>query len=161
MPVDPNEFKAALSRWGSGVCVITASDGEGRLGGLTASSFTSVSLHPPLVLFCLGQDSTSYGVFERAERFVVHILAEGQEHLSNLFASKSADKFEQVEHRPGAGGAPILSGCLAVLECSARQKIIAGDHLILVGEVHSAQSAQSEEAAPLWYSRGGYRTLTE
>ncbi|MEE8433999.1 MAG: flavin reductase family protein [bacterium] len=158
MPVDPNEFKAALSRWGSGVCVVTASDGEGRLGGLTASSFTSVSLTPPLVLFCLGQDSTSYGVFERADGFVVHILAAGQEHLSNLFSSKSTDKFEQVDYRAGAGGAPILSGCLAVLECSARQKITAGDHLILVGEV---QSAQSEEAAPLWYYRGGYRKLTE
>ena len=158
MPVDPNQFKIALGHWGSGVCVVTASDGEGRLGGVTASSFTSVSLDPPLVLFCLGGDSTSYGVFERADGFVVHILAAGQEHLSILFASKSPDKFEQVDYRAGKGGAPILSGCLAVLECSARRKISAGDHLILVGEV---QSAHSGEAAPLWYYRGEYRRLAE
>lgn len=158
MPVDPNEFKAALGRWGSGVCVITASDGEGRLGGLTASSFTSVSLHPPLVLFCLDRDSTSYDVFERSDGFVVHILAEGQEELSTLFASKSADKFQQVDHRPGAGGAPILSGCLAVMECSAQQKIAAGDHLILVGEV---QTVQSNAGAPLWFYSGAYRKLAE
>lgn len=161
MSVDTNEFKTALARWGSGVCVITASDGDGRLGGLTASSFTSVSLDPPLVLFCLGRDSTCYGLFERAEGFAVHILAAGQEHLSNLFASKSSDKFEQVDYRTGAGGVPILSGCLAVLECSARQKITAGDHLILVGEVQSTQITQSEAAAPLWYYGGGYRGLAE
>ena len=161
MPVDPNEFKAALSRWGSGVCVITASDGEGRLGGLTARSFTSVSLTPPLGLLCLGQDSTSYGVFERAGSFVVHILATGQERLSDLFASKSDDKFERVDYRAGAGGAPILSGCLAVLECAARQKITVGDHLILVGEVQSALSETSGEADPLWYYGGGYRRLAD
>lgn len=158
MPVDPNEFKAALGRWGSGVCVITARDGEGRLGGLTASSFTSVSLDPPLVLFCLGEDSSSHGVFERADGFVVHILAAGQEELSNLFASKSSDKFEQVDYREGPGGAPLLPGCLAVLECSAWRKITAGDHLILVGEV---QSAQSNADPPLLFYRGGYRALAE
>lgn len=175
--MDSNDFKAALGCWGSGVCVITASDGEGRLGGLTASSFTSVSLDPPLVLFCLGKDSTSYGVFERADGFLIHILAAGQESLSNLFASKDSDKFEQVDYREGPEGAPILNGCLAVLECSAQQKITAGDHMILVGEVRSVlskavlskavlsdgtpPSAPSEAAAPLLYFRGGYRKLAE
>ena len=154
--IDPQIFRSALSRWGTGVSVITARDGQGRLGALTANSFTSVSLDPPLVLFCLAYDSAGFEVFDHATGFAVHVLAAGQEHLSNHFAAKGGDKFEGMAHQAGLHGAPLLPDCLAVLQCRLHDKVPAGDHLILLGEV---EAVEEREDGPLMFYRGNYHTL--
>lgn len=158
MTVDPDDFKAALSQWCTGVCVITAAGRDGRSAGLTASSFTSVSLHPPLVLFCLDLESTGADVFRDSEGFLVHLLTQEQREISNLFASKQSAKFEHEGLLPGPGGAPMLKNYLALLECATHEIFPAGDHLILVGKVLAAHAQDGE---PLLYFRGGYRRLAE
>ena len=154
--IDSETYRSALGRWGTGVSVITASDGRGRLGALTANSFTSVSLAPPLVLFCLAYDATSFEVFERASGFAVHVLTAGQERLSNHFAAKGGDKFVGIDHQPGLHGAPLLADCLMRLQCRLHEKIPAGDHLILLGEV---EAVEEREGAPLLFYHGKYHTL--
>jgi flavin reductase ActVB len=156
VPVDSAEFKSALSHWGSGVTVITARDEAGAPVGLTASSFSSLSLDPPLVLFCLGLDSTNVIAFQAAREFAVHILAADQQALSNRFASRGGDKFAGQEHAAGRLGTPVLPGCLAVLECRMHQQVPVGDHIIVVGSV---EHVTVRDGDPLIYFRGGYRQV--
>lgn len=158
VPVDDTAFKAALSHWGSGVSVITAQGPDGAPAGLTATSFASLSLHPPLVLFCLGRDSTSFDAFQGADAFAIHVLEAGQQALSNRFAAKGGDKFAGLDWRPGLGGAPLLPGCLATLECRVHARHEGGDHVIVVGAV---ERIDTREGAPLLYFRGGYRALAD
>jgi flavin reductase ActVB len=156
VPVDNAHFKHALSHWGSGVCVITARAADGSPVGLTASSFSSLSLDPPLVLFCLGLDSTNVEAFQAAREFAVHILAAGQESLSSRFASRGGDKFSGLEHSAGKLGTPVLPGCLAVLECRMHAQLPGGDHIIVVGLV---EHSTVRDGHPLLYFRGGYRQM--
>ncbi len=156
MGVDSKTFKAAMSRWSSGIAIITARGDDGELAGITANSFTSLSLDPPMVLFCLGLDSTSFDLFDHSETFAANILAAGQEALSNHFAASGGDKFATVEFQAGNLGAPLLPGCLAALECRVHGKFPGGDHVIFVGEVEAVSLG---EGAPLMYYRGGYRSF--
>jgi flavin reductase (DIM6/NTAB) family NADH-FMN oxidoreductase RutF len=156
VPVDPTQFKTALSRWGSGVAVITTRDAAGAPVGLTASSFSSLSLQPPLILFCLGLDSTGHDAFVAAPGFAVHLLAAEQQALSARFATRGGEKFAGLEHRDGRWGAPLLSGCLAVLECRTHAQVPGGDHIIMVGEVEAVTVGDGE---PLLYFRGAYRRM--
>jgi flavin reductase (DIM6/NTAB) family NADH-FMN oxidoreductase RutF len=154
--MSPDLFKAALSRWASGVTVITTRSRTGELAGLTASSFTSVSLNPPLVLFCLAHNSTGREIFEAAEGFVIHILGAGQQALSSGFAKQGGDKFAGVAWKPGLLDMPVLEGVLASLECRVAQRHPGGDHTIYVGTVE--QIGVSDEA-PLVYYRGKYHSV--
>ncbi|MCZ6472388.1 MAG: flavin reductase family protein [SAR324 cluster bacterium] len=154
--MDIEAFKAALGRFGTGVAVITTRDGEGAPAGFTASSFTSLSLSPPMVLFCLDKAAVSFEVFRAASGFVVNILNHQQQDISNRFASHGEDKFNGVKVRDGAEGLPLIEGCLANLECRTTDKVAGGDHLIFIGEVRQVHLG---EGTPLLYYMGKYHGI--
>ncbi len=156
MPIDPEIYKSVLRNWSSGVTVVTTRDQNGEPTGFTASSFTSVSLSPPRILVCLGRDSSVYPAFETASHFAVHILAQGQQDISGLFAKSDMGRFSKIEYREGLGGAPLLSGCLATLQCVVADTFPGGDHIIMLGEVKEAVWREGE---PLLYYQGAYHAL--
>lgn len=156
MPIDEARFRQTLGYFASGVTVVTTEQG-GRLYGVTVSSFSSLSLRPPLILVCLDQRSSSHASISQAGGFVVNILERHQEHLSRRFAAPDVeDKFAGVAWHTGMLGLPILDGALAVIECRLHATLPGGDHTIFVGEV--ADMAVSE-GSPLLYFRRGYHEL--
>lgn len=157
MPVSKDEFRAALGRFASGVTVVTTIGEDNKPVGITVSAFASVSLDPPLVLACVDKRASVHDCLCEGKHFAVNILAEDQEHLSRLFASKDQDRFTQAAYHTGITGAPLLDGAVAVLECRVVHAYPGGDHTIIVGEVESASIADHK---PLAYHRGGYARLT-
>lgn len=158
MSVDQRSFRKALGCFATGVTVVTSRHPETKLlAGVTVSAFSSLSLEPPLVLFCLGSKTSSIDAFKTSGRFVINVLAENQRDLSNRFASRAEDKWAGVEWESGEAGVPILSGCLANLECSLVATHDGGDHLIFVGKVERMK--HQEGGSPLIYFRGGYMDL--
>ena|SRR5215212_99196 len=133
--MDPKQFRQALGMFATGVTVVTTIAPDGSPRGLTANSFTSVSLSPPLVLVCIDRAAKSYTAFTQGNGFAINILSQDQRELSQRFASKTADKFAGVDWSKGANGAPILDGALAWLECRHWRWVTAGDHIVLIGEV--------------------------
>lgn len=158
MPINKNDFRRALGRFASGVTVVTTRDANGRLHGITVSAFCSVSMEPPLVLVCVEKKAGSHYAFQTGKAFVVNLLAAGQEHVSNRFASRVADKFEGVSYRSGIEDLPVLDDALANLECTLKYSYEAGDHTIFVGEIENALIADGE---PLVYFHGSYRNLKD
>lgn len=155
MPVSAEAFKDALRRWPSGVTIVTSRAGD-RIHGMTVSAFASVSLDPPLVLVCADKASNTHGLVAEAGIFAVNVLAAGQEALSNRFASKKDEhrRFEGVPWKVAATGAPILEGVVVALDCRVVAAHDAGDHVIYVGRV---ESAEMRDAEPLVYHAGAYR----
>ena len=149
---DSKDLRQAFGAFATGVTVVTTAF-EGKRYGVTANSFSSVSLDPPMVLWSLARTSSSFAAFENAPAFAVHILAADQEPISNRFASKGIDKFEGVEVREGHGGVPLLPGCAARFECRTAFRYEGGDHLIFVGEVVALEHASGE---PLLFHGGRY-----
>jgi flavin reductase (DIM6/NTAB) family NADH-FMN oxidoreductase RutF len=149
------ELRDALGRFATGVTVITTVTPGGPLG-ITANSFASLSLDPPLVLWSPARTSSRFAAFEAASHFAVHVLAEDQRALAEHFALKG-DGFERFGFAPGLGGAPLLDGCAARLECRHAARFDGGDHLICVGEVLRLATG---DRPPLVFHRGGYRGLT-
>ncbi len=158
--VEPDDFKAALSRWASGITVVTAQGPDGPVG-LTASAFSSLSLHPPLVLVCIGRASYHHEHFTDAPAFAVHILDATQEEVSNTFAFKREDRFEGIDIAQGPLDVPLLPGCLARLACERHEVLDGGDHSILIGRVLQADVADVADGAPLAWWQGGYRRLAD
>lgn len=156
MPVTQDEFRTALSRFASGVTVVTTKDARGILHGITVSAFCSVSLEPPLVLICIEKITGSHYAFEESNVFVVNILREGQGDLSEHFASQLPKKFDDVEYVLNAEGVPILTGALVNLECRLKFAHQGGDHSIFVGEV---EKVTVREGMPLIHFKGEYREL--
>ena len=158
-PPTPQALRAALGRFATGVTIITCLDAEGRAVGLTANSFASLSLDPPLVLWSLRKASGSRAAFEAARHFVINVLAETQVDLSRRFASPAVpDKFAEGAWAPGLGGVPVLAGCAAVFECQAEACHDVGDHLLFIGRVLClADLAMS----PLVFQGGHYRMVGE
>ncbi|GIU91920.1 MAG: nitrilotriacetate monooxygenase [Acidimicrobiia bacterium] len=154
-PIDPIDFRRAASHFLTGVTVITTLDEAGRPAGLTANSFSTVSLRPPLVLFCLGRESDTFEAFGAGNGYVVHVLGADQQDLAERFAAKGIDRFEGVDWTPGHNGLPVLPGALSRFECDLAHSYEGGDHLILVGEVRHLTYAGLERPA-LGYFRGGY-----
>jgi len=154
--IGKDEFRAALSRFPSGVTVITTRDSEGRSHGITVSSFASVSLNPPMILVCIEKTTGSHHALSESEFFVVNILAEGQEDISNRFASPIANKFDELDYRSGIGGIPILTDALVTLECRIAYRHEGGDHTIFVGLV---EKSTIKDESPLVYWHGNYRKL--
>jgi flavin reductase (DIM6/NTAB) family NADH-FMN oxidoreductase RutF len=159
----PDDFRRAMSHFATGVTVITAWDADHRPTGLTASSFTSVSLHPPLILVCVSQKAQSYPAIKAAGRFAVNILCTGQEAVSRRFATAPSasgeEKFAGLEYRPGAGGLPVLDDALAALECTVVHAYPGGDHTIFVAQVDAADCRDQAGLEPLLYFRGKYSRL--
>ena len=150
------DFRAALGMFATGVTIITARDASGAPVGLTANSFNSVSLTPPLVLWSLARSAGSMPAFEQGSHYAINILAAEQHELAARFASKTIDRFADLAFREGAGGAPILEGSAAVFECFNRSQYEEGDHVIFVGEVERCE--RREGAQPLIFHGGRYFT---
>ena len=154
--VSNHEFRHACGRFATGVAVASVIDEHGAAHGLTVSSFTSLSLNPPLVLICIGHDVTVIHAFRRASHFGINILREEDRALSQRFATKGLDKFDGVARRAGQTGVPLIACALATLECELHQRITSGDHDILVGRV---VAVHVEEGEPLVHFAGRYRKL--
>lgn len=153
--VDFIALRGALGCFVTGVTVVTTMTDKGPLG-MTANSFASVSLDPPLVLWSPARRSARFPAFEAASHFAVHILAEDQKGLSGDFATTGFEAFEDLPYTQGLGGVPLLSGCVARFECVQSAGHDGGDHLILVGEV---KRFEQWDKKPLLYHRGQYATL--
>jgi flavin reductase (DIM6/NTAB) family NADH-FMN oxidoreductase RutF len=150
------EFRAALAMFATGVTIVTARDPDGQCIGLTANSFNSVSLDPPLVLWSLSRAAASLAAFTRGSHYAINILAADQRALADRFASRAGDRFAGIPFREGAGGAPVLEGVAAAFECFNRSRYEEGDHVIFVGEVEHC--ARQERASPLIFHGGRYYT---
>jgi flavin reductase ActVB len=149
-------FKEAMSCWASGVTVVTTTGPDGARHGFTASAFSAVSLHPPIVLVCLDRAARCRPAFARSEWIAVHVLGRDQEQLAQRFAGPAQDKFAGLATTPGRGGAPLLAGPLARLECRIADREQVGDHLVLFAEVHGTEAAASvpRPATPFCTSPG-------
>lgn len=158
MPVRPELFRRVMGSFATGVTIVTtAADGE--LAGMTVNSLTSVSLEPPLVLFCADHRTRTCRAVEASGVFAVNILPQELRPISDVFASQGrseAERFGCIGHRASASGAPILEGNMGWLECRVRQAVAAGDHTIFIGEVLSAGAGEGD---PLLYFRGRYAKL--
>ena len=158
-----DDFRRVMGHFATGVTIITAWDADHRPTGLTASSFTSVSLHPPLVLVCVSHKAQSYPAIKAAGRFAVNILSRGQEEASRRFATAPTasgdEKFVGLDYRPGPLGLPILSDALAELECTVVHAYPGGDHTIFVAQVETADCRGDGSREPLLYFRGKYSRL--
>ncbi|WP_039629796.1 flavin reductase family protein [Streptomyces sp. 769] len=157
---DDAAMRDALSRFCTGVAVITAVQPDGRPTGMAVQSFSSVSLDPPLVCFCPARTSTTWPKISAAGRFAVNVLAADQEELCRRFAVTGGDKFTGVDWRSGVNGAPLLTAALATLECELADVLPGGDHLIAVGRVTTLTPAERlRENGPLLYFRRTYGRL--
>lgn len=155
-PIDPLAFRNALGSFATGVTIITTRDAAGKAVGITANSFSSVSLDPPLVLWSVGKNSSGFDVFSVASHFAIHILHSEQQPLSRTFSNKHVDKFAEVEHVVGAGNTPLLTDFSARFVCSVEHRYPGGDHTILVGRVLSFDNNDKE---PLVFFKGQYKNL--
>jgi flavin reductase (DIM6/NTAB) family NADH-FMN oxidoreductase RutF len=151
------DFRSALGSFATGVTIVTALSSEGDPIGVTISSFNSVSLEPPLILWSLSLNSPNLEAFRNASHYAVNILSADQQQLSDRFASRSADRFAGTPFTPGLGGAPLLDGCSAWFECVNEVQYPGGDHLIFVG--HVERFAQGDAELPLLFHNGRYRRL--
>lgn len=130
------EFRNALGIFATGVTVVTAKDAGGSgYVGITANSFNSVSMDPPLVLWSIGKSARSLPAYEAAGYFAINILASDQIEISNHFATQQPDKFDSIDFQNGIGDVPLLKGCAAVFQCKTKMMYEGGDHIIFVGEV--------------------------
>lgn len=150
---EARHFRDVLGRFCTGVTVVTSMSG-GEPVGMTCQSFSSVSLSPPLVLFCPAKTSRAWPQMQRAGFFCVNLLAAGQEEISNRMASKGADKFDGVQWTTSETGAPLLDGVLGYVDCTVHAVHEAGDHYVVIGKVHNLGFGQPDE--PLLFYRGSY-----
>ncbi len=156
MPTDSNEFRHALGHLAAGVSVITAQvDGE-RPAGMTVTSFTSVSLTPPLVLVCVDRRAWLHDRLPLGQVFAVNMLAADQEAVSRRFAHHQGDPFANTPHEFGWQGAPLICGAVAAVVCRVVDRHPGGDHTILVGEVEQTRIGEGQ---PLLHWRGRYGHL--
>ena len=150
------EFRAALGMFATGVTIVTARTADGQVIGLTANSFNSVSLDPPLVLWSLAQAAASLEAFRAGSHYAVNVLAADQKPLAERFALRGADRWAGVKFAEGMGGAPLLAGACATFECFNRSRYEEGDHVIFVGEVE--RCSWRKGASPLLFHGGRYYT---
>ncbi|MBX3608942.1 MAG: flavin reductase family protein [Hydrogenophaga sp.] len=148
------EFRASLGMFATGVTVVTARTAEGTLVGLTANSFNSVSLSPPLVLWSLAHQAGSMAAFQNGLHYAINVLAADQQALAERFAARGVDRWVGVPHTEGVNGAPVLQGAAAVFECFNRSQYTEGDHVIFVGEVE--RCSHRADASPLLFHGGRF-----
>jgi flavin reductase (DIM6/NTAB) family NADH-FMN oxidoreductase RutF len=149
-------LRSALGLFATGVTIVTTRADDGSLIGLTANSFNSVSLSPPLVLWSIGLKAGSLAVFLKAKHYAIHVLAVEQQALAERFASKIDNRFEGLSWHEGEGGTPLLAGCAAVFECRSKSQYPEGDHVILVSEVLACQHDATR--SPLLFHGGKFYT---
>ncbi len=154
--INKSDFRNALGSFATGITVITTLGRNGQKVGMTANSFNSVSLDPALVLWSIGKESNCFEDFITADAFAIHILAEDQQSLSNLFAKTGADRFANIDSAEGVSGVPILPHYSACFQCTAEHQYDGGDHMILVGRVIKFTDRGHK---PLIFHRGKYAAL--
>ncbi len=157
MSIDATSFRDALGRFATGVTIVTGIAENGSGMGITVNSFASVSLDPPLVLFCIGLSAPSCNAFASGDAFALNVLSQEQEALSNNFATPLDDKFKGIEFDTWELGCPILKDCLANMECRKEAVYEGGDHKIIVGRVEKL--AIFDAGHPLLYFQGKYARL--
>ncbi|MDZ7937616.1 MAG: flavin reductase family protein [Rhodoferax sp.] len=150
------EFRHALGMFATGVTVVTARTAQGELVGLTANSFNSVSLSPPLVLWSLARTAGSMAAFSAGSHYAINILAADQQALARQFAARGVDRYRDVSFDTGSQGAPLLHGTVATFECFNRSRYEEGDHVIFVGEVEHCSHRAG--ASPLLFHGGQFYT---
>ncbi|MEL6568285.1 MAG: flavin reductase family protein [Pseudomonadota bacterium] len=155
---DTRELRRAMGQFATGVTVVTAMSGDTPVG-VTANSFTSVSLEPPLVLFCLGKSLGCVEAFETTEHFVINLLRSDQQAISNRFATKGIDRFQGTPWCLSQDNVPVIEGALASIECSKNAQFDGGDHTIFIGKVKRAQYVPGHD--PLLYFGGDYRQINQ
>ena len=158
-PFDQSDFRQGLGLFPTGVTIVTTQPESGEPIGMTVSSFNTVSMNPPLVLWSIDRSSLSLEAFSKCEQFAINVLSKEQQELSNRFASKGADKFANTPFTKGVGNSPLLKGCIAQLECKTWQTYDGGDHIIIVGEVITYRYDKSRE--PLVFYAGNYAELSK
>jgi flavin reductase (DIM6/NTAB) family NADH-FMN oxidoreductase RutF len=154
---DAAKFRQVLGHFPTGVTIITAME-DGQPVGFAVGSFASLSLEPAQVLFCAGKSSTSWPKIQAAGTFCVNVLADDQEDVSRVFASKAPDKFQEIGWKRSGNGSPIINGVLAYIDCRLGDVVEAGDHYIVVGLVDDLDVMH--EGGPLIFFRGGYGRVT-
>ncbi|MEM7328325.1 MAG: flavin reductase family protein [Pseudomonadota bacterium] len=159
MSFDLRTFRDTLGLFVTGVTVITTRDANGKSVGITANSFNSVSLDPPLILWSVGLNALSLQAFSNANAFAVHILREDQADLSQRFAKSGEDKFQGLKIESGLNDVPLLPDCAARLECLPHAQHPAGDHILFIARVH--RLASDPDAMPLVYHGGRYAELAD
>ena len=159
MSIDPVAFRENLGSFVTGVTVITAVDPKGEHVGITANSFSSLSLDPPMVLFSVDRKSLSLPVFEAAGCFSINVLSDAQKDLSNCFAKGGTDKWAGVPCSTGQTGCRLIDGALATFDCKTHAQYDGGDHVIFIGNVVAMNSGK--EARPLVFYKGAYDSLSQ
>lgn len=159
MAVDTRALRDAFGCFATGITVVTTVDDRGEKYGITANSFTSLSLEPPLCLFCLDNKALSFDAFQESRHFAVNVLAQEQEALSSNFARSNVDKWDGIAYEIWTTGAPILPGCVANLECDVEATHEGGDHVIIVGRVRE-MAYRDGNCRPLLYYKGHYNALS-
>ena len=157
MSIEPRAFRDAMGCFATAVTVVSTTTPEGQAVGVTVNSFNSVSLDPPLILFCLGRDATSFDQFLAAGRFAINILRQDQVDISNGFASDGLNFFQTLECNVSSMGNPLVSNALAMFDCETEAVHDGGDHVILIGRVNELQ--HDPHGHPLLYYRGRYGTI--
>ena len=156
MTVSPDEFRLALQRFASGVTVVTVGGSEPH--GMTASSFASVSLEPPLVLVSLDKSSKTRALILEHGSFAVNVLSGDQQDVSRSFSKRGTKPFATLPHHPGVNGHPLLDDAIAWIDCEVHQVIEGGDHDIVVGKV---LACDVRDGSPLVYFDQEYRSLKD
>ena len=148
-----DDFRAAMGRFATGVTVVTTGDDQGEPHSMTANSFTSVCLDPPVVLVCVGHSTHTYGYVERSGKFGINILSEEQEDLGAYFAKRPEDRTGDMKYgyTVAEGGVPFLEGSMVFFSCTVVGSHVYGDHTVYMGEVKEVR--QNEEGAPLMFYR--------
>jgi flavin reductase (DIM6/NTAB) family NADH-FMN oxidoreductase RutF len=160
MAVSPEAFKQALQLWASGIAVVTSHSEKFGLRGMTVTAFASVSAQPPQILVCLNQSADTGEGIDENQRFAVNILNAQQQEISNNFSGGSSQekRFENTAWHPGVMGLPILNESIMSLECKVIEKVRAGTHWVIIGEIENAICRAGE---PLLYFRSTYRQLSD
>lgn len=157
--IDSQALRTALGHFATGVTIVTTRDKAGSPIGMTASSFNTVSLDPPLILWSIGRKAYSYPAFAEAEHFAVHVLGNEHQEWSNRFGRASEEKFDGLTVSEGLGTVPLLSDCPARFECSVEHRYEGGDHMILVGRVLRMEHDSCDDVKPLLFHRGRYAEI--
>lgn len=153
LPPDPATYRTVLGHFATGVVLVTAMEGDEPVG-MACNSFTSVSLEPPIVLFCAAKSSSTWPRIQASGKWAANFLDEDGEEICRLFAQKGADRFAHIGTTPGRTGSPIIEDALAFVDCETIVEHDAGDHLIVVGKV--IELGYRHEGKPLLFYRGGY-----
>lgn len=155
MSIDSNDFRRVLGHFPTGVTVVTGAGADGP-AGMAIGSFSSVSLDPPLVLFCPGKTSATWATIKATGSFCVNVLAADQEALSGLFAGKSEDKFATIDWTTATTGSPVIPGAIAWIDCELHAIHDGGDHEIVVGLVKALESTPAADSGPLLFFQSRY-----